>query len=472
MYPLLFSIIYRLSLFTSRYISYNGKRAIKVQEKKIYRPLIGIITWLESMILARTEFFSSSAMEKVQVSKMKHLLKTASRMPFWKDRITPNLPHFEIFSNISDIKKLPILTRDTIQTNFNEGNMLNLSVPLRRRVFATTSGSTGQPLAFFSDTILISQRRACYHRMIRWFLPAENMFVIKVTQAFPFWLINFSDIQSFQLKNDENMNAHFADLYTFLRSQLQHHSTKVLIDMYPSNIMRFVQMINESKLDGSQILGFMAGSETLLPGEREYVKKVLSCEIRMHYGSTEFGSIAVECGMSPEHSYHIHAEYFYVEIVDDEGKPVVHGATGRVVITSFDNEVMPCIRYDTGDLGRFITTPCPCGRTLPLLAIEGRQAHLITLPNGKSITQFSIFRIFHFPNIVKYVRQFQIVHEAPTRVTINMILNTAQDPRLDNFLRSGLSETLGKEVSISLNVVKDISVAKNGKRKGYVSTFA
>ena len=53
-----------------------------------------------------------------------------------------------------------------------------------------------------------------------------------------------------------------------------------------------------------------------------------------------------------------------------------------------------------------------------------------------------------------------------------MILNTAQDPRLDNFLRSGLSETLGKEVSISLNVVKDISVAKNGKRKGYVSTFA
>ena len=469
MYPFLFTLIYKFNCIAINYIFCDGKRAIEAKEKKYYRSLIEALTRLESTLLSYTEFSSSTTINKIQLSKMRRLLATVSEVPFWEEYTHQYFSSPNGFLNMSDITKFPILTRKDIQMHFNEGNMLNPSIPLQRKVFATTSGSTGEPLAFYLDTLMISGRRSCHRRMVKWFSPIRSILTVKAMQIINHGFVNFPGVLSFKFRNNQNINISLADLYLFIRNRLRNNLNKILIDTLPSNVMRFVRMMEDAKLDGSRILGFISGGETLLPGEREYVKKVLGCDVRSYYASTEMEVIASECGKSPEHAYHMHSEYFYVEIVDMAGKPVSLGMLGRVLITSFDNYVMPFIRYDTGDFGRFVTESCPCGRTLPLLVVEGRQAHLITLPSGKTFTQFSLIGVFYNDEIVSYVRQFQIVHEAPTRVTINMILNTAQDPRLDNFLRLELRKIFNNEVSVSFVVLEHIPAMKNGKRMGYIS---
>ncbi|MBQ8974759.1 MAG: phenylacetate--CoA ligase family protein [Oscillospiraceae bacterium] len=91
-----------------------------------------------------------------------------------------------------------------------------------------------------------------------------------------------------------------------------------------------------------------------------------------HYGMTEtcFG-FAVDC---PHHrGMHIRHDEFITEIVDENSAPLPPGQWGQIVITSLRRQAMPIIRYKTGDWGRLVTQPCPCGSKLPRLDhVRGR----------------------------------------------------------------------------------------------------
>ncbi len=90
------------------------------------------------------------------------------------------------------------------------------------------------------------------------------------------------------------------------------------------------------------------------------------CDVFLQYGLTEtaFG-LGVDCRAFA--GYHLREADFYVEILDQNNKTLPHGAYGRVVITSLHCGAMPLIRYDTGDVSRFLPAPCGCGSAFPLL---------------------------------------------------------------------------------------------------------
>lgn len=90
------------------------------------------------------------------------------------------------------------------------------------------------------------------------------------------------------------------------------------------------------------------------------------CDVFQQYGLTEsaFG-LGVDCRAF--HGYHLRETDYYLEIVDEKGKALPRGEFGRVVITSLLCGAMPLIRYDTGDIGRYLLEPCACGSGLPLL---------------------------------------------------------------------------------------------------------
>ena len=52
----------------------------------------------------------------------------------------------------------------------------------------------------------------------------------------------------------------------------------------------------------------------------------------------------------------------------ETGDVLPDGGTGEIVFTTLTRRGMPLIRYRTGDLGRFLTAPCPCGSVLRRLA--------------------------------------------------------------------------------------------------------
>lgn len=89
------------------------------------------------------------------------------------------------------------------------------------------------------------------------------------------------------------------------------------------------------------------------------------------YGSTQgAGLVAVTCergAIQPDGArgpLHVVEQYFLAEVIDPAtGRQVKAGEEGEVVLTGFEHEASPVIRFRTRDRVRFLTHEhCPCGR--------------------------------------------------------------------------------------------------------------
>jgi phenylacetate-coenzyme A ligase PaaK-like adenylate-forming protein len=118
------------------------------------------------------------------------------------------------------------------------------------------------------------------------------------------------------------------------------------------------------------------------------IETAWDCKVFNHYGTTEMGlGGGVDC--RTRSGYHLREADMVFEVVDpDTGAPVPDGDVGEVVFTTLTRQAMPLIRYRTGDAGRFLPDPCPCGTVLRRLEhIQGRLAGAVTLPGGAALTQ-------------------------------------------------------------------------------------
>lgn len=127
---------------------------------------------------------------------------------------------------------------------------------------------------------------------------------------------------------------------------------------------------------------------------RSAIAEGLDCEVFVHYGLTETGlGGAVECR---EHAgCHMREADLIHEIVDEYGTPVPAGEYGEIVLTTLTREAMPLIRYRTGDEGRILPEPCPCGSALGRLEVRGRMSERVSLPGGGHLHITDLDRVLY-----------------------------------------------------------------------------
>src|SRR5262249_23133091 len=88
------------------------------------------------------------------------------------------------------------------------------------------------------------------------------------------------------------------------------------------------------------------------------------------YGSNETMLMGVGC---PRGRLHLCSELLEPEVLDPQThQPVPPGTAGVMTVTSLVHEVMPLVRYYTGDLVRMAGEPCPCGNLGPVAEVLGR----------------------------------------------------------------------------------------------------
>lgn len=94
------------------------------------------------------------------------------------------------------------------------------------------------------------------------------------------------------------------------------------------------------------------------------------------YASTEMSTAFTECAAGQ--GGHQLTDLIITEFVDENDTPVAEGEIGELVITTLGIESMPLLRFKTGDLCRFYTSPCTCGRhTKRVGPIVGRKKQMI-----------------------------------------------------------------------------------------------
>src|SRR3989344_5811159 len=199
--------------------------------------------------------------------------------------------------------------------------------------------------------------------------------------------------------------------------------------------------------------------------DKNNLYKILSSSDFVLYSFSEFGRIAQECG---EHNgMHINSEMFFIEIVGTNGEELEDGREGRIVITSFDNYVMPFIRYDTGDIGRIIREKCQCGRVLPRIFLSGRAGDNIQLGNGRKIHPSQLYKIFN--RRFREIKQFQILQKTINDIVINIIPTERFRSEEKEKIRDEIVIELRQNIRIVVNTVDKLNLTSGGKIPVFIS---
>jgi phenylacetate-CoA ligase len=101
-----------------------------------------------------------------------------------------------------------------------------------------------------------------------------------------------------------------------------------------------------------------------IPSTKKRMEQTWGAKVYDHAGATEIGAWAYECAAQPG-GLHVNEALFLVEIEDIETNEIITepGRQGKLVITAFDREAQPCVRFDSKDIAEWAAEPCPCGRT-------------------------------------------------------------------------------------------------------------
>lgn len=200
-------------------------------------------------------------------------------------------------------------------------------------------------------------------------------------------------------------------------------------------------------------------AELLPDSMRQVIEGVLGQPVFNQYGTSEFNRMAWEC---PEkQGYHIDADSVIFEIVDDDGRPVRPGETGRVIATGLINRMMPLIRYELGDLVVASDRRCACGRTLPMIErIEGRLKDVFVLPGGGRRTPREMLEPWAS---IAGVEQYRLTIESPTQVLLEVVTREQDFGAIEAEAKRRFA-ALCPAVAFSVRRIADIEKAPTGKR--------
>lgn len=413
-------------------------------------------------LLNSKDKLSEDKIAQYQFKKIKKLIDYAwNNVPFYREYWQKNNFTPDHFKGISDIVKIPTITKTDIIDN--QLLFVSSKVDVKSLTNVKTGGTTGMPSSFYLD-----KSRA----QIK-----EFVFVLNELKRAGVSL--FSKLASFRGKRvDDSLiekqiywqkgnifdgmifsSFHLSDetIAIYHEELLRYKPT--FIKAYPSAITVFCRLVkrhNLSKLP--QLKGVICSSENLYTWQRNLVEEVLGVPVFSHYGHSEKAVFAGECEVS--NKMHFSPFYGYTEFLNAEGKACNDGEKGEVVVTGFDQEAFPFIRYKTNDFVECSTEKCKCNRNFKMAnKILGRLSDFIVDKNGA-------YRVFTcsdemFYGLENIINAYQYVQNIPGEIILRVEGSGITNGVLEQ-LESGWSKDFS-DFAIRVEKVQSIERTAAGK---------
>lgn len=411
--------------------------------------------------LERTQWLSRAEIEELQFRTLRRLVSHAyERCPYYRRAWDVLGLHPDQLNAPTDIKRWPVIDRDTIREHRIAMRATGPSLPL---IAKATGGSSGVPLQFDLDHDSNDRRNAAWHRGYGW-AGAEpgtrQLSLWGVPLGHRPWRSQLKDSLYQTLYRRRVMSCFDAkdDLALRFAAELDRYRPDVIV-AYTNPLYEVARRLADAgNLDRFRPRAIVVGAEKLHPFQRERIEATFGAPVFETYGSREFMLIGAECD---RHSgLHLTAEHLLVEVLDDDHRPTPAGAEGNVVITDLYNYGMPFVRYATGDRAIAGFGMCACGRGLPLLKkVVGRRLDMLLATDGRILPgEF-------FPHLVKdfpSVRRFQVIQDQVDRVRFAMTadgISPAEQSTLERLVR----DALGPGVRVDFEPVTHISLTAAGK---------
>jgi phenylacetate-CoA ligase len=187
----------------------------------------------------------------------------------------------------------------------------------------------------------------------------------------------------------------------------------------------------------------------------EYLENFFNCRFSSFYGHSERLIFAIAKPGLQEYAPNL--DYGYIELIDNEGKVITeNNVIGELVGTSYDNKVMPLIRYKTGDYTSYSDY-----ETRTFGPIEGKWGQLTLLGlNGEEITLTALNLHSHELNDVLKV---QFVQNSKGSVTIRIMFSGIKTMDELRKLEGILSNRVGKLIEFHIEISDTFLLNSRGK---------
>jgi phenylacetate-coenzyme A ligase PaaK-like adenylate-forming protein len=147
----------------------------------------------------------------------------------------------------------------------------------------------------------------------------------------------------------------------------------------PSYIWRLCRTEEETLRSYGGLRKIFYAGEHISAEQRRWLKEQLSVEMvkSAAYTTTDLGPLGYQCAHVSGAVHHLHTELHSLEILHlDYDRPA---ESGRLVFTRHTRRGQHLDRYDIGDLGRWVSGVCGCGRQSPRFELLGRRGDLIRI---------------------------------------------------------------------------------------------
>jgi len=412
--------------------------------------------------LRNSQFWSADQWIDYQIKKRKELVLTAFlTTPFYGKFYGDVGFQIEDVDQKDFFEKLPVLTKQHVRDFYNE--LINPKLESFLAV-SSTGGSTGIPTRFGYDRRYPAESLSW--RMMEWWKIApwddgayvwrnrRSKFHKRLFNEMLWWPTRKIrlDASSMDLSN----MAAFIDALNTIQPPL--------LQGYVGAIAELAQFVVETGCLSHHPKAVWLTSAPIVSVQRRQIENTFCAPVYDQYGCCEAPNIAAQCGK--QMGLHVNAESLSLEFVDEANNPVPAGEWGKALISKFDDFVFPLIRYEVGDVGRYLAEPCPCGRSLPVIdRVKGRTTDIIRLPSGRVLSGEYLTTIFD--SCPDAVNGFRVTQRKDLSLLIEYIpVGDIAREQAVQAVKAQLEADVGYEVPV--NFVKVVSLAHDRGKQRFV----
>lgn len=390
----------------------------------------------------RKETLKLKELEQLDISEIKdlenralvsHIKNAHKKSSFYRDLYNKHGVEINQIQNKSDLKNLPIVTKELIKNRVKD---IYIGNPLLRYK-GSTSGTSGSPLTTYYSKSCINKEAAYvenFYNNAGFFLGNKGLSLRgtldKNQEEYFNRYSNILYMSSYNLTK-KNIDFYFKKIHEF--------KPKAIFG-YPSSLETISNLFLENNLSADIPLAFTS-SETLYSYQKEKIKKALNAKIFDLYGNAERSVMLVQrepggCYLEP-----------YLYAVNEFEKTYF-------LSTNVFNRDFPLIRYKVED-----SVHIQKGK---IVSINGRSDDMLKLKNGGSIGSAALSLAFRN---VENLRFSQIIQLSLDLCHINIVVTGSYGQKDKEKLVYNLEKYIGDKIDYIIKEVNEDEIVKSNKGK-------
>lgn len=368
---------------------------------------------------------------------------------------------------IDMLQHFPLLTKQTLKADLE--SYVSTGLPESMRMATFTGGSTSVPMKLYWHRHVTRPKSFAYNGEFDRLAGIGNSDVTLALRGRsvpgagesgqPLWM--YDPIKRYLHLSSDHLEPQHMPAYIAALKQWQ----PTFIHAFPSAITPLAKWLEAHPEPAitERIKCIQLFSENIYDYQVELMKRVFGCEVLCDYGHSE-GAIK-SITLPGDSRYFFWPLYGYVELVDFDGEPITEsGVLGEIVATSYDNMVMPLIRYRTGDMAMWSTRPNTLRPGFQVVdRIEGRLQEFLVCRDHRLVSICTIGAA-HFEQLADADRM-QFEQNEAGRAMLKVISQEDLPSNVKVALADGIRKKTQGGLEVEVVRVEDIPRTRIGKHR-------